>query len=310
MKNNRAGLYSIGRIADGFTEFIFREQIPGITGIDGHIEIYKSSYDPMRVLGVKIYSADAVDRKNVYLCGGNNDNLIYWFQHSIPILIMVHDNNTGKVFYEHLREDNITFSESGWSIDVPKTQEFTEDAVRNIHEIPSYSPNLNRLAIDRPWMDIIESENQRLFIITEENINRPAGRGVLKINITDLAGEKQHIYDWPFYIDPDMPFVFRFRELFPWAEIIADKDFYDAHMKSEANGDTPLCDIRPWMIEAEEIAHFRLEMRLNELGKSFLCADKYICNAQYDKSKLAGSYGPVYENGLKFNTTAASELRM
>jgi len=300
MKNNRAGIYSVGRIADRLSELIFREQISGIAGIDGHIEIYRSSCDPSRVLGVKVYSVDANDREDIYVCSGNNDNLVYWFQHSIPILIMVYDNGSEKLFWEHLRVDNITFSDSEWSIDVPKTQEFNEDAAKCIYEIPSYSPNLSKLAIDRPWMEIIQSGTNRLFIIAEENINRPTGRGILKINITDPAGEMQYIYDWPFFVDPDLPFVYRFSELFPWAEIIADQDFYDKSEIKE-NGHIPLCAIRPWKIEAGEIAHFRLEMRLNEFGKSYLLADKYICNAHYEKSKLTGSFSNMYEKGLKFS---------
>ncbi|MCL1941450.1 MAG: DUF4365 domain-containing protein [Synergistaceae bacterium] len=306
--NNRSGIYSVGRIADGFAELIFREQIPGTVGIDGHMEIYRPPADPLRVLGVKVYSVDTEDRKDFYVCGGSSDNLIYWFQHSIPILIMVHDSSAGngKVFWEHLREDNITFSESGWQINVPKSQEFNADTVRSIYEIPAYSPNLSRLAVDRPWMDMIESGKHRLFIIAEENINRPTGRGILKINIADPTGEKQHIYDWPFFIDPDLPFVYRFRELFPWAEITVDQDFYDeAEGKTgKTNSRAPLCAIRPWMIEAGEMAHFRLEMRMNDLGRAFLHADKYICDARYDKSKLEGSFGPLYEKGLKFKAAA------
>ena len=309
MKNNRTGIYSVGRIADGLTEFIFREQISGVTGIDGHIEIYRPSYNPSRILGVKVYSVGESGSEDACVCSGSNDNLIYWFQHSIPVLIMVHDSSAGKVFWEHLREDNITFSGAEWSIAVPKAQEFNEYAAKNICEIPSYSPNLSRLAIDRPWMDIIESGNHRLFIIAEENINRPTGRGILKINITDPAGGKQHIYDWPFFIDPDLPFVYRFRELFPWAEITADQDFYDSRAENEANSGAPLCVIRPWATEAGEIAHFRLEMRLSELGRSFLRADQYICGAHYDKGKLSGGFGPTYENGLKFKTAACAERK-
>jgi hypothetical protein len=302
-KNNRAGIYSVNRIADGLTEFIFREQESGTTGIDGHIEINKPSYKFSRVLGAKIYCVDADSPRDVYVCSGSRDKLIYWFQHSIPILIMAYDSITGKVFWEHLREDNIIFSESGWSIDVPKKQELDEEAVRSIYEIPSYSPNLSRLAVDRPWMDMIESGNHKIFLTAEENINRPTRKGVIKINITDLDGEKQHIYDWPFFINPDRPFAYRFNELFPWAEISVDQEFYSTHADSETSYGVSLCNIRPWTIEAGEVAHFRLEMRLSELGKSFLCADRFICNADYDENKLVGSFGSMYEKGLKYITT-------
>jgi hypothetical protein len=302
-KNNRAGLYSVSRIADGLAEFLFREQVSGTTGIDGHIEVNRPYQRSSRVLGVKVFSVDTDDDKDMYVCSGSKDILIYWLQHSIPILIMVYDSSIGKVFWEHLREDNIILSEVGWSINVPKTQEFNEEAVRSIYEIPSYSPNLSRLAVDRPWMDMIGSGNYRIFITTEENINRPSRKGNLKISITNSDGEKQNIYDWPFFINPDMPFVYRFNELFPWAEINVDQDFYNIHADSETNFGVTLCNIRPWTIEAGEIAHFRLEMRLNELGKSYLCADRFICNADYDENKLEGSFGQMYEGGLKFIVT-------
>ena len=302
-KNNRAGIYSVNRISDGLTEFIFRRQLSGTTGIDGHIEVNRPSYKSSRIMGVKVFSVDEDNPKDLYVCSGSKDQLIYWFQHSIPILIMAYDSSIGKVFWEHLREDNIILSGTGWSINVPKTQEFNEEAVRDIYEIPSYSPNLSRLAIDRPWMDIIESGDCRLFIIAEENINRPTGKGMLKISITDLEGEVQNIYDWPFFIYPDLPFAYRFNELFPWADIIADNDSFDINGSSETDYNGALCNIRPWIVEAGEIAHFRLEMRLSELGKSYLCADRYTCNADYDQNKLIGSFGAMYEKGLKYIVT-------
>ena len=302
-KNNRAGLYYVSRISDGLTEFIFREQVSGATGLDAHIEINRASYKSPRIIGVKVFFADADNPKDSYVCNGSRDHLIYWFQHSIPILIMVYDNNIGKVFWEHLRDDNIVVSESGWSINVPKTQEYNEEAVRSIFEIPSYSPNLSRLAVDRPWMDIIESGIKRLFIIAEESINRPARKGILKVNIADLDGKVEQIYDWSFFINPDLPFAYRFNELFPWASISVDKDFYIAHADGEEYSIDSLCNIRPWKVEAGEIAHFRLEMFLSELGKSYICADRFICNADYDQEKLIGSLGSLYENGIKFIVT-------
>jgi hypothetical protein len=299
-KSNRAGIYSVNRISDSLTEFIFRQQIAGTTGIDGHIEVNRPSYKSSRILGVKVFSVDEDNPKDVYICSGSKDNIIYWFQHSIPMLIMAYDNSIGKVFWEHLREDNIILSESGWSINIPKTQEFNEEAVRAIYEIPSYSPNLSRLAVDRPWMDIIESGEYRIFIIAEENINCPTGKGMLKISITNLEGEVQQIYNWPFFIYPDMPFAYRFNELFPWADIRVDNDSLDVSLDSATNDDGLLCSIRPWLVEAGDIAHFRLEVRLSSLGKSYLCADRYMCNADYDENKLIGSFGTMYEKGLKF----------
>ena len=301
--NNRAGLYYVSRISDGLTEFIFREQVSGTTGLDGHIEINRASFKSPRIIGVKVFCADADNPRDSYSCNGSKDHLIYWFQHSIPILIMVYDGNLGKVFWEHLREDNIVVSELGWSINVPKTQEYNEEAMRNIYEIPSYSPNLSRMAVDRPWLDIIESGMNKLYIIAEESINRPARKGILKINIADLDGKMEHIYDWPFFINPDLPFAYRFGELFPWASIRVDKDFYSVHADGEEFDMDSLCNIRPWKVEAGEIAHFRLEVSLSELGRSYLCADRFICNADYDQDKLIGSFGSLYENGIKFIVT-------
>ena len=302
-KNNRAGIYSVSRISDGLNEFIFREQVTGTTGIDGHIEVVRPSYKSSRILGVKVFIAEADNPKDVYVCNGNRDHLIYWFQHSIPVLIMVYDSSAGKVFWEHLREDNIIVTELGWSINVPRSQEFNEEAIRSIYEIPSYSPNLSRMAVDRPWMDIIESGVYKLFVIAEENINRPTRKGILKIYVTDLDGKVEHIYAWPFFVNPDMPYVYRLNELFPWANISVDKDYYDVQERGEENERDSLCNIRPWMVEADEIAHFRLEMVLSELGRSYLYSDRFICNADYDQNKLTGSFGRMYENGIKYVVT-------
>lgn len=293
-KNDRTGIYVTGRIADGLAGLIFREQLPGVTGLDAHFEILKNSYKFSRVIGVKILTASSSEGD--FICRGSVENLVYWFQHSIPILIMVYDPENQKVFWEHLREDNIELTSTEWELRVPLSHEFCEDALDSILKIPSYSPHLSRLAVDRPWMEIADSTDYRLILTAEENINRSAGRGILQISITAPNGEKQDIYDWVFSADPDVPFVYRFQELFPWAEICVDRVFYQLNAPYEDS----LCGIRPWIVEAGEVAHFRLEMKLNGLGKSFLLAERFLTKGDYPNSELEGGFGSLYEDGIKF----------
>jgi hypothetical protein len=120
-----------------------------------------------------------------------------------------------------------------------------------------------------------------------------------------------------------MPYVFRLPALFPWADLSVDEEFYrgkgalgaardagnPAPEGSDAEGLNPegresaeTAPIRPWTIEAGEVARFLLRLSLNELGKSFLAAERFLRRGEFPQPPDAarGGIGGIYENGLKY----------
>jgi len=95
----------------------------------------------------------------------------------------------------------------------------------------------------------------------------------------------------------DRPYVELFQALFPWANIRADEEFYydyDHELFVEACGmwdseekryigysqdfhewRSQFADVRPFEVTSGEVAKFRLELALNELGRAFLLVDEY-----------------------------------
>ncbi len=95
-----------------------------------------------------------------------------------------------------------------------------------------------------------------------------------------------------------MPHVFRLASLFPWARISVDDAFYREKL-GEYGSDAG--SVFPWVVEAGEIARFRLKLSLNELGRSFLTAESFIRRGEFPATDAGSAgFGAEYERGLKF----------
>lgn len=267
------------------------------------MEIYSPSSPADRVLGVQFLQSTPTSENGAggYICGGNVAHLIYWFQHLIPVIAMTFREDTGTIYWQHVREDNIKVSESVWEVFIPESQQFTPKSELDFAKISVLSPYMARLAVDAPWMEIINGGSSRLLLIAEENINRSQSVGHAQLCVADLSGEKRDIYEWPFRVNPDMPFAFRLPELFPWADVSVDNAFYEANGAQQSL--EPMNAVRPWTVEANEIAHFRLELKLNELGSAFLLAENFIRRGEVPVRPSADKFGEAYESGLKFIAT-------
>ena len=63
----------------------------------------------------------------------------------------------------------------------------------------------------------------------EEWTNKSSGRGSLALKARTADGEERLVQDWPFVMFPGWPYEFVFRQLFPWADLSVDDEFYDDH---------------------------------------------------------------------------------
>jgi hypothetical protein len=115
-----------------------------------------------------------------------------------------------------------------------------------------------------------------------------------------------------------MPYVFRLPALFPWADLSVDEEFYrskgvgvknsDAEEgEGREGGDENTADmesVRPWSVEAGEIARFMLRLSLNDLGRSFLTAERFLRRGEFPRQmsvrETKNEIDKAYENGLKY----------
>lgn len=295
----RIGIYAVSRVSARLPGVIFREQLSGDTGLNAHLEITEDYPRMGKVIGLQIRSDENSQLERSargYLCRGDMSQLAYWLQHSIPVLVMIYEQKNDRILWQLAAADTIEIDGSHWELVVPHDHVYGEESVSLLSELPCYSPYLSRLALDKPWMEQIEA-GRDLVLEMDEWINQPSARGTLRLAVGNADGSREAVYEWGFQTNADMPHALRLPVLFPWAELSVDENFYREKHAFAGSDDAP---IRPWAVEAGEIAHFLLKLSLNELGRSFLVTERFLRRGDFPRPSIMGKIGDAYENSIKF----------
>ncbi|MCR5346826.1 MAG: DUF4365 domain-containing protein [Fretibacterium sp.] len=294
----RLGIYAASRLTARIPGLIFREQRGGDTGLNAHLEVVEEYPKMGKMVGLQVRSDNGGEVERTargYVCRGEMAHVAYWLQHSLPVIVMIYEQRQDHLLWESVSPETIEISGQHWELLVPFDQVYGEEAIDRIADLSCYSPYLARLALDRPWMQIIDM-GRGILLEMDEWLNQPSERGSLRLSVLGENGETESVYEWPFQTNPDMPHIFRLASLFPWANIETDSAFYREKM-----GDDVLPhSILPWTVEAGEIARFRLRLSLNDLGRSFLTTEQFLRRGEFPIMELSGGFGPEYEKGLKF----------
>jgi hypothetical protein len=286
--------------------WLFREQpLETDYGIDAHIEIVDSQEVTGKLIAVQIKSGKSYfknENDEGFIFRGDIEHYNYWVNHSLPVILVLCDTDTKVCYWVQIREDNVEHvSPNSWKITVPKKQVLNRNSSYELMKISenktSYERKLDKLIIDKPWMDEILKGN-KVILESEEWVNKSSGRGSLTIKVIDgNTGEERVEADWPYILLPGWSYVDAFLKLFPWANISVDEDFYDDYDKEQFCLDNAYYDdeedewiydykdleyykkrlpeIRPYL-EDGEVAYYRLILELNDLGNAFLVVDRFL----------------------------------
>jgi hypothetical protein len=307
--------------------WIFRQQSVSDRGIDAEIEILDSDGDATgRLIALQIKSGPSYLSETTetgFIFRGKNRHLAYWTRHSLPVVLVLHDLDANVSYWQSVVDPNIEKTAKAWKIEVPFSQVFDTSAMKALNELaagPIYERRLRRLVLDRPWMLLLENGEQ-LFLEAEEWINKSSGRGSLALKARKGEGEERSIQEWPFVMFPGWPYEFLFRQLFPWADLSVDDEFYEDHDEeafdnacgiwdgedkryightddfSEWRGELP--ELRPYEISGGEVARYRLELVLNEVGKSFLMLDRFLETGERPGGPNPENFSAATHYGLK-----------
>ena len=298
----RIGVYAVNRISAQLPGVIFREQIGGDTGLQAHLEMTEHFPQMGKSIGLQIRSDEneRIERgARGYTCRGDLAHLTYWLQHSIPVLVMVYEREADRVLWEVANADTVVIDNQEWELVIPGDQVYGPAAIPAISALPCYSPFLARLALDKPWMELVETGSD-LLLEVDEWINRPSARGSLRLCVRNLDGTYEVVYDWSFQIETDMPYALRLPSLFPWSNLSVDEEFYrNKATETDFQSASDLAPIRPWTVEAGEIARFVLKISLNELGKAFLMIERFLRRGEFPRPSVMGRLDRSYEDGIK-----------
>jgi hypothetical protein len=173
-----------------------------------------------------------------------------------------------------------------------------EHALGALAEGDEYTLRLNALRADSSWIVMLR-DGGRVLLEVGEWINKTSGRGGLSLLGEPADGGKPLERIREVYLGiTDYAEVLPL--LFPWADLDVDEETYDEHEEQlweleEGHYDSEegrvimvgstfhewrefrgFTGLRPYVIEAGELARWRLTMSINDIGRSFLALDEYL----------------------------------
>lgn len=262
-------------------KMVFREQKICDYGIDAIVETKDEDYFSGKLIGVQIKSGESYfkeEKEEKIIFRIEPKHYKYWLNYSIPVIIVLYNPSLDICIWELFTKEKAIKSGNNWKIEIPKNQTIANS--KRIFEeiasnITSYQRRYNSLIVAKEWME--KATEYPLILEVQEWINKCSGRGdfILK-DCDDNILFKSSI--WGF---GTRPYELVLPDLFPWADICVDYDFYTEDYDSDYYDEVieeRMEDnvIFPYKNAAGEVDFYRLLLSVNELGKCFLLLDEFL----------------------------------
>lgn len=283
-------------------EWAFREQSTDDFGIDAQIEIVDKKVATGRLLALQIKGGESwfVERTGKgWWFRLDPAHYKYWTRHSLPVVIILYDPRTQRCHWQLVTDDNVERgTRGGLKLLVPEANVLDESAktmLRRASDGAPYELRLRQLGLAKSWMQLLES-GKRLIVDVEEWVNKVSGRGEVKLSIEGYDAERTELARWGVYLGT-RPYEEALPALFPWADLRVHEETYDMDEYEQyvLDGSTLTYTagswgrlsfqdwravlhpgrIRPYANGGGEVDFYRLELSLNELGRSFLVVDSF-----------------------------------
>jgi hypothetical protein len=251
--------------------WLFREQTIHDYGIDAHIEIVENQRPTGKLIALQIKAGPSFFEEDIdgaYVFRTDDKHIAYWIGHSMPVVLVLYDPQTKQAYWQQVSRQTVETTGKCWKLLVPKASLFAEPA-RHLKALAAltqpepYIRRLNRLRIDRHWMDLIDQGND-VRIQFDDWVNKSLPRYKITVS-TDEENES-----WPTLYAPGVGIEEMLSHFFPWADFGLDLEAQEELYK-------PADEIVP-ISENGETASYSLLLSLNEFGKSFLMIDAYLAD--------------------------------
>ncbi|MFE7076828.1 DUF4365 domain-containing protein [Streptomyces sp. NPDC057620] len=281
--------------------WLFREQPTEDYGIDAHAEVVDDEDVRGRLLALQIKGG--ASRFKEPGPGGwwfrpSTEHVQYWLNHSLPVVVVLYAPETKRCHWQLVNRKTLQeTSTGGWKLLVPEGQVLDASAAEPLREAIAGDPyviRIRELQLALPWMKRL-AEGRRLVVDAEEWINKTSGRGSITLGVDNEDGcSPEELARWSIMLG-----VASYAEvvplLFAWADVHVHEETYD-----EADYDQYEVECAVWGLGGSffsesysdwrrgrftehlrpysdngEVASWRLELGLNDLGKAFLVVDKF-----------------------------------
>lgn len=325
MTIDRVGVSAVSKCVSELG-LIFREQPTDDYGIDAQIETFEKDYASGKLIAVQIKSGEYFFKElkgDKVIFRGEKKHYDYWINHSLPVIIILYNPIDDKCYWREVNAETAVLTGKHWKIEIPFSNVLDSRAkselVKIADNLTEYEIKFNSLLLAKPWMKEIFSGN-KVVLNVQEWLHKSSGRGEFKLTILDKSGCKKQIFDRSLWGFGTKSYDRVFKQLFPWAKITIDADYYDKYDKvaiREQDFEAAMCaypdsvgaefdkinfqyiypkeclsieewmqnaeNIRPYCVGAGEVAFYQLVLELNDIGKSFLMLDDFINNSHFYK---------------------------
>jgi hypothetical protein len=301
-KTQRTDRLGVLKLGEYFARagWLFREQLFDDYGIDAQVEIADGHNALGALIGIQIksgasYFSEQTDRSIIFR--SNDKHTKYWLRHLLPVIIVLYDDEGDTLYWEVVSEDTIKRTGKDWRINIPKANILSSESLAKLQALtqpPPYTQRLNRLRLDRAWIDLI-AQREVVYVEFEDWVNKSLPRFAISIGCDtrdDIASQ-----EWPMTYGPGLSFEELLAHLLPWADFKMDEDAYDNFMEENWMNEcysghdketgktyysmsydeyyTPPEGIVP-VSDNGETQGYRLIVELNELGKAFIVVDDFL----------------------------------
>ncbi len=280
----RIGVNAVEQLALKELGWIFREQPISDMGIDAHLEAVDGGKPTGKLLGVQIktgasHFTDAGDSLTYY---GTLTHLNYWLSHSLPVILVAHLPESGSTYWVRVTSSTAERTKKAWRISIPKAQALDMASLEGLSKALEGSEREIRSRNLFLHIENMRYLNQggRLVIYKEEWHNKSLGRGALNLIQVNSGGTEETLkkgFYW--YTGYDTKSLVE--EVYPWASVSIDEQYYednfcDSFYSVYTDSYIETHDIYPYEVISGEISLYRLELKLNDLGRSFMEVFAYL----------------------------------
>jgi hypothetical protein len=298
------GVTQVAHAVQKQLRWLFRNQPEEDFGIDAHVELVEDGRVEGKLVALQIKTGASFFRERAedgWWFRPDDDHVRYWTDHSLPVVLVLADISNERCYWQVINDSTLVTTSGGHrKVLVPEDHLLDESARHPLREAAQGDPyvlRIRELQLARPWMELL-LDGKRLVIDIEEWINKSSGRGSIMLGVDREDGEQPlPLAGWDILLGL-ASYAEVVPRLFAWADVILHEETYDAadHDAFEKGcgavdeeGDrfetedfqewasrraSAVPDLRPYMNEMGEVDRWRLELRLNELGRAFSLVDR------------------------------------
>lgn len=256
VQTDKVGVNAVEAIFLKDFDWLFREQSISDWGVDAHVEVKANGRPIGRLLALQIKSGKSYfkhEKKDHYVHYGKRKHLWYWQNNSLPVVLVLHNPETGKTLWERIDPSKVEIHEKGWSIKIPKANVVDKSAKPKLKSGVADASVKRKLLLsfDYPLMRTLATKDAYFVIDRDtQNEDRP---WTVNVYFDDIKGNPALAFSVGTTATEIGEF---FADQWPWLEF----RYLGAH------------EILPG---TTGILRSRLHVWINDLGKAFIEVEKY-----------------------------------